>query len=190
MDIKITPYDCISDVVDKALRRAITKTKRYSVAFVGDIDTIQLILSILLKNIDRTIDKIDMDICEDNIYQLTMDEDGFISVVPIRNKYGDYLIVDADIRYISDEVPLSYCGRLNACGEGYSVFGFDYDDNADDIENEYTDEQESDDGKLSNKASEDLFNNAEFTVVYGRYNELPEATQQLIDLTLDWGFCW
>ena len=169
MNIEITPYDCIEDVVSMALHRAITKVKCYSVAFVGKIDTIQSILSVLLRDTDCIIDRVNIDICENNLYQLTMDEDGFISVIPIRNRYGDYLIIDADIRYISDEVPISYIGRLDACGEKYTVFGFDYDD------------------ELSDEEAEDLFDNADITVIQSKYSRLPEKYQQLVDLVLDWG---
>ena len=169
MNIEIMPYDCIEDVVSMALHRVITKASRYSVAFVGEVDTIQSILSILLKDTNCTIDKVNMDICENNLYQLTMDEDGFISVIPIRNKYGDYLVVGADIRYISDEIPLSYFRRLNTCGEKYTVFGFDYDD------------------ELSDEEAEDLFDKADITAIQSKYSQLPENYQQLVDLILDWG---
>ena len=172
MNIEIMPYDCIEDVVSMALHRATTKVKQYSVAFVGEIDTIQSILTTLLKKTDCVIDRVNMDACEDNLYQLTMDEDGFISIIPIRNKYGDYLIIDADIRYISDEVPISYIGRLDTCGEKYTVFGFDYDN------------------ELSDEEAEDLFDNAGINVIQSKYSQLPENYQQLVDLILDWGLAW
>lgn len=169
MDIKITPYNSIEDVVNEALHKAKSDTMACYLGFVGDIDTIQAILAVVLKDTGCLIDSIDIDVCDNNIYQLTISEGGFVSVVPIKNECGDYLIIDADIRYVSDEIPLSYFSRLNACGEKYTVFGFDYDD------------------ELSDEEAEDLLGNADIAVIYDKYSQLPENYQQLVDLILDWG---
>lgn len=176
MNIRITPYDCIEDVIDEALHKAMSDTNSSSLGFVGYIDTIQAILGVVLEDAGRVVDRLDMDASESDTYQLTITDDGFVSVVPIKNKHGDYLIVDADIRYVSDEMPLSYFRRLDTCGEEYTVFGFDYDD--------------SEGEELSDEEAEDLLHNATFAVVYSRYGEFPQKYKDIIDLAIDWGLTW
>lgn len=182
MNIKITPYESIDAVVNKALHKAMRNTNAHSVGFVGDIDTIQEISRLVLEDAGRVFDRIDIDISKCEIYQLTIDEDGFISVVPIRNKYGNYLVVDADIRYVSDEIPLSYFSRLDDCGKEYTVFGFDYDDSEYDI----LDDQSSDGGIMSDEEARHLWENAKFSVLCEQYGRLPEDFRQLVDLARDY----
>ena len=176
MNIKITPYDSIEDVTNEALHKATRDTNSRSLGFVGDIDTIQAILGIVLEDAGRVVDRIDMDVSESDTYQLTITDEGFVTVVPIKNKHGDYLIVDADIRYVSDVMPLSYFRRLGTCSEEYTVFGFDYDD--------------SEGKELSDEEAEDLLHNATFTVIYSRYDEFPQKYKDIIDLAVDWGLTW
>lgn len=90
-EIKVTPYDCVEDVVKEALAKANRQSWCRDIGFVGNADFIQDVLKVVLQNTDYVVDVIDIDTYDyGNIYQLTIDTEDFVSVLPIStdNGYG------------------------------------------------------------------------------------------------------
>lgn len=184
-EIKVTPYDCIENIVKEALAKAAEQTEYNEIGFVGKIDLIQDVLRAVLQHADCALDFLDVDICDyDDMYQLTIDDEGFVTIVPVATDDGDYLIFMDDYLYVSDEMPLSYIRVLNDNKVKNTVFGFDYEcDDDEDIE-----ETAVAVDKMSDEEAQDLIDSEDWTLIYSAYNKMPDPFQQLVDFMLDWKF--
>ena len=162
-EIKVTPYDCVEEVVKEALAKANRQSWCGDIGFVGNADFIQDVLRVVLQNTDYGIDVIDIDTYDyGDIYQLTIDTEDFVSVLPISTDNG-YITFSNDRLYVSDEVPISYIRTLDDNGAKYKVIGFDYEN--------YEDDSDSDSGDLE--------------AMYSTYNRTSDPIQQLNDFMFD-----
>ena len=190
-EIKVTPYDCVEDVVKEALAKASEQTEYHEIGFVGKSDLIQDVLRAVLQNANCTIDRLDMDTSDyDDTYQLTIDEGGFVSIIPIVRGNGDYIIFSDGYLYVSDEMPVTYIRDLNGKGIQYKVFGFDYEGYDDDdlTKAAWSFDRIGECDKMSNEEAQDLIDSGNWAIIYSSYNKMPDPFQQLADFMLDWRF--
>ena len=190
-EIKVTPYDCVEDMVTEALKKASEQIEYDEIGFVGKSDLIQDVLRVVLQNADCTIDLLDMDTSDyDDMYQLTIDEDGFVTIVPIVRGNGDYIIFPDGYLYVSDEMPVTYIRDLNGKGIQYKVFGFDYEGYDDDdlTKAAWSFDRIGECDKMSDEEAQDLIDSGNWTLIYSSYNRMPNPFQQLVDFMLDWRF--
>ena len=181
-EIKVTPYDCVEDVVKEALAKANRQSWCGDIGFVGNADFIQDVLKVVLQNTDYVIDVIDMDTYDyGDIYQLTIDTEDFVSVLPISTDNG-YITFSDDRLYVSDEVPISYIRTLDDNGAKYKVIGFDYEDYD---ENNGATETSVSYGQHNNDKVQDLINNRLYEIKYSSVNEMPSPWQQLNDFIFE-----
>lgn len=187
-EIKVTPYDCVEEVVKEALATATKQLEHGDIGFVGNADIIQDVLTVVLQSTDYIIDVIDMNTYDyDDIYQLTIDDEDFVSILPVSTENG-YISFCDDCLYVSDEVPVSYIRTLDDNEVKYTVFGFDY--YIDEDEDEYDDEVDEPTSvrKMTDEEARDLIDHASFVIVWNNYDRLPEKFQQFVDFVRDWGF--
>ena len=187
-EIKVTPYESVGDMVKEVLSTAAKQLEHGDIGFVGNADIIQDVLTVVLQSTDYVIDVIDMNTYDyDDIYQLTIDDEDCISILPVSTDNG-YITFCDDCLYVSDEVPVSYIRTLEDNNVKYKVFGFDYDSD----EDEYDDEDEVDEpdliSKMTDDEARDLIDHASFVIVLDNYDRLPEKFQQFVDFIFDWRF--
>ena len=188
-DFEVTPYDCAEDMVKEALAKASKQTEYNEIGFVGKSDLIQDVLRAVLQNADCTIDCLDMDTSDyDDMYQLTIDEDGFVTIVPVSKDDEGYSIFFDGYLYVSDEMPLSYIRYLNDNDIRYKVFGFDYEGYDDDdlTKAAWSFDRIGECDKMSDEEAQDLIDTGDIEVIYSTYNRMPDPFQQLVDLMLDY----
>lgn len=185
-EIKITPYDSVEDMVTEVLSIATKQLEPGDIGFVGNVDIIQDILTVVLQSTDYVIDVIDMNTYDyDDIYQLTIDDEYFVSVLPVSTENG-YISFCDDCLYVSDEVPVSYIRSLDDNEVKYTVFGFDYDIDEDECDDEV--DVSTSVSKMTDDEAQDLIDHASFVIVWNNYDRLPEKFQQFVDFVRDWGF--
>lgn len=181
----VKSFSAVTEVADNIVS-LVDKDVYETVAIIGKSDVIQEALGRLLSNNKFDIGEIQIDdIVYDDLYQLLID-DYSVYVEPILQEDNSYWTPDVDMYFVNDWASTRYIFTLEQNKRKYEMFAIIGDDELfEDVA-----EDVSDDGKLSDKEAEDLLNNAEFAVVYGKYNKLPNEFQQLIDLILDWGLAW
>ena len=188
---KIKPFADVGALVDN-VADLLENEEITSTVFIGYGHTITEILGVLLYEYTTDIECIQMDECAYNdLYRLTIDEDFIISVVPIKKDNGEYVMTNADIQFVSDEVPAKYVRIIDDKGCKYQVFTLDSDFEEED-DSEWIDgtteiaEENIEDNSFEIPVSVNF--EASFN---GRpYNKLSDDEKQLFDMMMDWGFFW
>lgn len=185
---KIKPFANSGTLVDYIIS-SIDKDKYSSVAFIGYKEIISEILGTLIGGYKVDIECLHMDECAYNdLYRLAIDEDFIISVVPIHKDNGEYIMTDADIQFISDEVSTKYVFALDKRGQKYQIFTLDsdFEEECEDFEddNVWTSGylQMVEDNKMPSKYEIEV----EVSFNGKPYEELSDDEKQLFDLMMDW----
>lgn len=183
-EIDVTHYDSIDSVIKDALSIFKKRPKYNCVGFVGHADMIQDVLRVALRDMDCVIDAIDMDTSEYNaMYQLSIDRDNFVSVLPVVSDCGEYVAWADDYLCVGDEMPLSYISALNDRGIEYKVFDFDYETYADD---KNITETAASSNIMSAEGAQDVIDSRHQEAIYSICNKMPCLFQQLVDFMRDW----
>lgn len=181
----VKSFPSVNDVVDNILS-LVDKEVYETVAIIGKCDVIQDALGSLLSQPDINAGEIHIDdFGYNDLYQLLID-DYTVYAEPIFQEDKSYWTPDIDMYFVSDWASTRYIRALEDHCCQYIMFAIYGDD-------EFFDDIEGDGqniGKLSNDEAQYLWDNAEFSVIYSKYDRLPEDFQQLVDLTIDWGLYW
>lgn len=190
--IKIKPFADSGALVDSAFE-TMSKIDGQSMAFIGYGGTIAEILGVLLTEYTTDIDIINMDECTYNdLYRLVIDEDCFISVVPIKKDNGEYIMTNVDMQFISDEVPARYVRTVDDKGYKYQVFTLDsdFEEEIDEIEDIESTAEVAEGNSNDNSFEIPVSMKFEASLNGRPYDKLSDDEKQLFDMMFDWGFFW
>lgn len=203
--IKTTLYKSVDSLVTEVLDKLEEQEVDIDFGIVGTLDTVQDVLKGILQKTDCAFDTMDIDVNSyDDIYQLIIDAVGLVSILPVSNDIdnGIEITYGSDYVYVSDEMRMSYIGKLDASAVKYTVFGFDDSLDSGDNKNNNKSESKSTAGtatkatgnktdkithRMTDEEAEDFMNRMGLEVVYNQYHRLPDKYQQMVDLIMDWG---
>lgn len=120
-------YFNIDEVVEAAITSMCNEEYK-SIAIIGDSNIIKEAMNIVFEEYMFDACYIHMDeITYNDLYQLIVDEDFLVTIEPIKDKFGDYKLNEAEMQFISDNASLSYIHLLDNNSCEYQIFEIDED---------------------------------------------------------------
>lgn len=185
---KIKPFMSSGALVDYAID-SVLGDDYPSMAFIGYGYIIAEILGTLFVEHTTDIDTINMDECTYNdLYCLLIDEDFIVSVIPIKKDNGEYIMINVDIQFISDEVSTKYVQAIDDEGYTYQIFtlGNDFEEEMDDIDGNIETDTEIAEENINDSSFEVPISVKLEVTFNGRpYDKLSDDEKQLFDLMMD-----